>query len=70
MSTTVIHEFVFCDTMLVVWQYESRYEVVMVKFDSGNGDVRPGIDPIESTQNHTQASKLQKFPKKSNPGPL
>ena len=24
-------------------------EVVMVQFDSGHDDVRPGIDPIEST---------------------
>ena len=34
------------------------------KFDGGDYDVRPGIDPIESTQNHTQASKMQKFAQK------
>ena len=37
-------------------------EMVVVKFDSGNDDVWPGIDPIELTQNDTQApSKMQEF---------
>ena len=27
-----------------------EFEEVVVKFDSGDDDVRPGIDPIESTQ--------------------
>ena len=35
----------------------------MVKFYD---EVRPGIDSINSNQNQTQASRLWKFPKKSN----
>ena len=49
---------------------EKENEVEIEKLDSGHDNVRPDIDPIESTENHTEASKLQQLPKTSNLGPL
>ena len=66
-STTVIYLFPFRDTK---WNGIRDYMVVIVKFDSGIDDVRPGIDLIETIQGHFHKHQNSEIPKKEQLRPL